>query len=70
MEGTTFVDFVKGQHLDLSIEAGGKEEIANGALEVLTGIAVAGVHHGPWLPLGQASGWQEDSSKLLQAITA
>ena len=32
----TFVEFVTSQHLDLLVEARGKEEIAKGAVEVLT----------------------------------
>ena len=65
----TFVQFVTGQHLDLFVEARGKEDVAKGAVEVLTRIQGAGVEHGPWLDaLGQASGWQQDAARLLQAI--
>ena len=71
LQGITFVDFVNGQHLDLFIEARGKEEIAKGAVEVLTRILAARVDYGPRLQaLDQASRWQGDSSKLLQTITA
>ena len=67
----TFVEFVIGQHLDLFVEACGKEEIAKGAVEVLTRIQNTGTEHGPWLEaLGQASGWQQDAARLLQAIAA
>ena len=67
----TFVEFVSGQHLDLFVEARGKEEIAKGAVEVLTRIQSTGTEHGLWLEaLGQASGWQQDTARLLQAIAA
>ena len=51
--------------------ARGKQELAKGAIEVLTRIQSAGTEHGPWLEaLGQASGWQQDTTRLLQAIVA
>ena len=51
----TFVEFVTGQHLDLFVEAFGKEAIANGAVEVLTRFQSTGTEQGPWLEaLGQA----------------
>ena len=66
-----FVEFVTGQHLDLFVEARGKEEIAKGAIEVLTRIQNTGTEDGSWLEApGQASGWQQDTSRLLQAIAA
>ena len=52
----TFVEFVTGQHLDLFVEALGKEAIANAALEVITRFQSTGTEQGPWLEaLGQAS---------------
>ena len=67
----TFVEFVTGQHLDLLVEARGKEEIAKGAVKVLTSIQNTRTKYGPWLEaLGQALGWQQDAARLLQAIAA